>query len=419
MKAIGIIAEYNPFHNGHAYQYHEAKVQTNASHIVVAMSGNFLQRGIPSIVDKYTRAQMALSGGASLILELPSLYATASAEYFAKAGVFSLGSTGVVDEICYGVESTNQEMLLDVLAVLLHPDSRYEEMLSSYVKEGLSYPLARQMALSKVLTNHSKEELFAFLSSPNNILGIEYEKAIALWNESHAHQLKGHPIRRIGDGYHETFIHSNYASATAIRNLIVNAPNPTDAALKKQLTDCIPSESLSVFWDFLSRFGRIEPNDFSSSLYSKLLFEKGNGYEGFADCTPSLSNRILSKLSEYCSFEQFATLLKTKDLTYTRICRVLTHILLGYTKADYNLPFPNYLRVLGFRSDAKELLSLIHKKASAPMITKVADANDFLSDSDRTLFQKDLLAADLYRGISDIKSKQSTPDEYRHPLVLL
>ena len=221
MKVVGIITEYNPFHNGHAYQIQEIKKRTGADYVVVAMSGDFVQRGTPAIIDKYARTQMALSCGVNLVIELPTLWATASAEYFAMAGVTLFEKMGCVDILCFGAE-TDDLPLLSVLAEIIaeEPDG-YRELLSVYLKEGLAFPVARGKALCSYLKEQEKsasatqefssknvvlnlDAVSSILSEPNNILAIEYLKALKRRNSS----IQPYLLKREGAGYHDTEFYS-------------------------------------------------------------------------------------------------------------------------------------------------------------------------------------------------------------------
>lgn len=431
MKAAGIIAEYNPLHNGHAYQLAQARKETGADFIVTAMSGDFLQRGAPAVTDKYTRAQMALLAGADLVLEIPALWSVSSAEYYARAGVSCLAATGAVDCVCYGCESIRPRLLAALTAALTGPNPTYHTSLTKYLREGKSYPLARQEALCIALPGFDGEEIRSFLSSPNNILALEYEKAIAGWNKTHAKAVRGHAIQRLGDGYHSPHIQSGYASATAIRQKLFAADGSllTDGSTWETLSGCLPQTSLSLLRNAAERGLLMDTDDFSGALYAALLADRDGGYTRYADATEAISRRIGRHLSEFVSFTQFAGLLKTKELTYTRIMRVLTHIMLGFTQEDMDTAVP-YLRVLGFRKNAAPLLTAIRKKASVPLVTKVADASQTLSKAARSdtapngvhamrILQADIRAADLYRGICSIKSGCSLRNEYNQPLVIV
>lgn len=431
MKAAGIIAEYNPFHNGHAYQLAQVRRETGADCIVIAMSGDFVQRGAPAVTDKYTRAQMALLSGADLVFELPAFWSVSSAQHYARAGVHCLAATGIVDRICYGCESTEPELVSVLCAALCEPTEAYRAQLKTLLRGGKSYPLARQEALCAALPDVDAGSIRTFLSSPNNILALEYEKAIAHWNASHAHTVHGHAIRRVGDGYHSAQPLSRYASATALRRQLLCASADglltADDPVWELLSGYLPQTSLTLLQRAAESSRLMDTDDFSGALYASLLSAGSTGYAHYADATEALSGRIARHLGEFISFTQFAGMLKTREVTHTRILRVLTHILLGFAEEDAPRPCP-FLRLLGFRKSSAPMLHEIRKKASVPLITKVADASRTLSNADmptedRTLalhaLAQDIRAADIYRGIRSVKSGRAQCNEYTQPLVIL
>ena len=411
MRVTGIIAEYNPFHNGHLYQLTQAGKETDADYIIVAMSGNFLQRGVPAILDKHTRAHMALLAGADLVVELPALHATASAEYFAQAGV-SLLAAATADTICYGCENVNKELMQALTDCLLHAPASYDRALTGFLKEGDSYPAARSRALCQLLPEWDSEEIAKFLASPNNILALEYEKAIASCQTS----LTGHPILRKGEGYHSTNTDSVYASATAIRKLLLSGSD-----CFPELEKSLPKTSLTLLREKAKEGLLLDADDFSDALYTRLL-SLPDGYTDFAGCSRGLSDKITNRLNRFTGFQQFAELLKSRDLTYTGICRALLHILLGITKEGctrFSQSNPQYLRVLGFRKSASPLLQAIKKEASVPLVTKVSDASDYLSADAYALLKRDIHAADLYRGIAAVHCGKLLPNEYNRQIPII
>lgn len=419
MKVVGVIAEYNPFHNGHKYQLEELRKRTQADYIIVAMSGDFLQRGVPAIIDKYTRAKMALLEGADLVLEIPALWSTASAEYFASSGVNLLCETGVVDCIGYGVEQNQPKLLAALVKLLTETPEALDEEIVFHQKNGLSYPVARATAITSLFSEYNAAQAEELLQMPNNILAIEYEKALAKWNRLTGRNVTGIPIERIGDGYHDSEIRSEYASATAIRKLLEDNSEVSHA----QLDAVMPQQNSQMLLDAHLKRQTLCANDFSQVLYASLLANQKEGYERFADCSSDLSRKIQNHLSEFISFTQFCSLLKSKDLTYTRISRVLLHIMLGITKEQYEIgsshSFNAYLRVLGFKSEASPLLSEIKKNSAIPLLTKVADAKQIVPTDAFPLFEADLAAADLYRGIAMIKSGQRLSNEFNTEIIKL
>jgi predicted nucleotidyltransferase len=348
-------------------------------------------------------------------LELPVVSATASAEYFANAGIRLLCSTGVVNHIGYGVESLQPELSAALINLLSDAPEAYDREIARHQKNGNSYPVSRENALISLLPEFDAEQIRSFLKQPNNILSLEYEKALAVWNREENRSGAGVPVARIGDGYHDTKASSAYASATAIRRLL----EEDHAKITGQ--NLMPESASALLADNFRQKLTRTTDDFSSVLYAKLLSEQEFGYETYADCSHDLSCKIAKRLPEFVSFEQFCMLLKSRDLTYTRISRVLIHILLNITKEDYARTASRaaYLRVLGFRRDAAPLLSAIKKSSALPLVTKVADAAGILPEDAYALLNKDLYAADLYRGIGQVCSGLTLPNEFTHELVIV
>lgn len=416
MKVAGVITEYNPFHNGHKYQLKQIKRQTSADYIVVVTSGDFVQRGEPAIIDKYERTRMALLSGADLVLELPSVFATASAEFFAHGGVSVLKNTGVVDTLCYGVESVDHELTKLVAGVLKNPPAAYSASLARLIQGGMSFPAARSRALCEYFQDKydsSSEKLDAFIASPNNILAIEYEKALMDCD------ITGFPIQRVGEGYHSTDSASKFSSATAVRGVIstiididkhntITNMQLDNSWISAKFSQLMPSDCDDILVNCILGGHIVFPDDISEMLYYRLLTWKDKGFAQYSDCTKELSAKIVKNIYKYESFTQFCNLLKSKNLTYTRISRVLTHILLGIENNDFNICMDNpYLRILGFKKSSGELMHLLKKRASVPIITKVADAP-------YELISKDIFAADLYGRLC-----HSNYNEFTHGIVII
>ncbi|WP_276948482.1 nucleotidyltransferase [Acetatifactor muris] len=394
MKVNGIIAEYNPFHNGHNYQLKESLRLTGADFTIVVMSGNFVQRGAPALLDKHTRAEMALRCGADLVLELPTLYAVSSAEYFAGGAVTLLDQLGVVTHLCFGSECGRTESLCQIAACLSEEPAEYSAALRHCLKSGLPYPLARARALAEVHTL-LPEAFDSILSSPNNILGIEYIRALLNRKSS----IIPITVKRLGAGYHDKFISGSdcLCSALAIRQTLYNA-SPREPLLH------MPPESEMLLRTWLREYRPVCSDAFSSALYYKLLMEKESGYEKYLDVPSELSNRIRKQLNSFAGYESFCHLLKTKNMTYTRISRCLLHILLDLKKEDMitakALDYVPYARVLGFRRAAEPLLGAVRKCASIPLVTKMADAEKSLSADAYRLLRQDIQAGDFFRCVA-------------------
>lgn len=411
MRVNGIIAEYNPFHSGHEYHLKESRNCTGADYTIVVMSGNFVQRGAPALVEKFYRAEMALRGGADLILELPAIYATASAEYFATGAVTLLDRLGVVTDLCFGSECGDVEILRQIAEILVEEPEVYKTSLKDYLKQGLSYPNARNDALVQNYPHLGQhKEVF---SSPNNILGIEYIKAILRRNST----MSAMTIQRRGAGHHSRFPADNQCSALAIRQALYAG---TDVSFLK---NNMPEQAAEILTAQLSASGPVRSDDFSDLLYYKLIQERDYGFEKYQDVPASLSDRIRSYMDEYRSFDNFCDILKTKDMTYTRISRSLLHILLNIKKFDMDrakiMGIVPYARVLGFRKSASPLLNEIKNHSLLPLVTKAADAEKLLERDAYDMLRQDILTSQIYRGIAARRTGTAPANEISTPLVII
>lgn len=431
MKTIGIIAEYNPFHNGHMYQIKAIRRQTGADNIVTIMSGNFVQRGAPAFTDKYLRTNMALYGGADFVFELPVIYATASAGLFALGGVSMLDSLGFVDNICFGSECDDIDILNMAADITLMEEDGFNTTINDFVKSGVSYPKARYMAVKKHFPKYA-DKICQVLESPNNILAIEYLKALKLLKSN----IKPFVIKRCDSGYNSTdykSITGGFVSASAIRNAFAVEKEPLNA-----VSAFLPESTLKILAQNINRIN-INEDMFSGILYYKLrsilnnnnISETAKKLAGFLDVSDMLANRIINKIDGFNSFTEFIKTLKTKDYTYSRISRSLLHILLDISKDSFNIILPlslknslnscqvtPYTRLLGINKDKSSILRNIH----TTLITKTADAARKLTSPDkrvRQMFEKDIFAADIYRQTAIQNGKTPCPDEYRAGIIIV
>lgn len=378
MNVVGIIAEYNPFHKGHAYQIQKAKEQCGAEFAVVVMNGDFVQRGEPAIFDKYTRTKEALLGGADLIFELPVRFGLSSAGDFAMGGVLALNALPFVTHLCFGTETGDLTPLLQAATFLYDEPDSYRTRVKHFVKQGILYPKARSLALAA--ESGLPTETW---DSPNNILGLEY--CVAL-QKLHS-KIKPFTIRREGQGYHDndTPALSDFPSATFLRKKIRKAGE---------------KENLSL-------------SDFSSLIGYSLLTAKD--LCRIKDITPDLSDRIRNELPKYREINEFVKTIKNPSLTTGRIKRSFFQCLFDIEKEEPVMP---YLRVLGMKKEASSLLSQ-KENASCQILTKLAFDVPKMDDTAKKLFAKDLLASDLYRQVFCHKYNQTLPNEYQHsPIVL-
>lgn len=400
MNITAIISEYNPLHKGHLYHIETARKETDADYMIAIMSGNFVQRGTPAIFDKYIRAEAALKSGIDLVLELPVIYATASAEYFALGGVSLADSLGCVTKISFGSECADADKLMKTAQLLLSEPEELRCSLKEALKKGLSYPAARAKAVEAVCP-----ELTDLLESPNNILGIEYCKAL-LKRKS---KIIPHTISRVGQGYHSDFIDDSFASATGIRKALLNPAASLSETIKTQIA---PSLSAVIDSDQLRL---IDEDDFSMLLRYKLLIENRLHLNEYFGVSGDLSNRIYKHLNDFKNFSSFAELLKTKNLTRTAINRALLHILLDIKASDVQAVTKrgcvDYVRVLGFRKSAAPLLGKISEIPEIPLVTNLSDAP--------VLCDIDIRADKIYQMIVSEKYNASFQNEYQRKMLVI
>lgn len=355
MTVTALITEYNPFHNGHLYHMTEARRLTGADRLIVVMSGDFVQRGAPAILDKFDRAEMALRLGADLVLELPVFYACGSAQYFAEGAVSLLNGLNCVTDLCFGSECGDLAVLSRAAEFLVQEPPHYRASLKQALKEGEPFPKARQRALSSVLP-----EADGFLSSPNNILGLEYLKALQRTGSA----IRPCTIKRIGD-YHGRAAGGAFRSAASIRRLLTEDP-PCFEELD------VPREVQDIL---SSRYGHtfpILPSSFSAMLHYRLLtVSSAKELAGCFDVPDDLARRIFAHRRKFTDLDGFAALIKTRNYTESAVRRALFHILLQLPQKPYPV---SYARILGFREHSCDLLHQIKKQGRLPLLAKPADA---------------------------------------------
>ena len=405
MKIVGLITEYNPFHAGHLYHMQQARELTGADYCVVLMSGSFVQRGEPAIFDKYLRTKTALLAGADLVLEIPAAFSTASAHEFAAYGVALLSAIGV-DAVVFGSECGQIEILKQAAYALNHESAEFQERLRKGLKAGLTYPQARAKALEM------EDTWASVLSSPNNILGIEYLRAA---EDLHS-PMEFYTISRKGSGYHEdTLADANFPSASAIRGIIRKS-----LSKDKDLLDILASHLPAVTHPAYTGAVPVFVDDFSELLNAAVLQLQATF--SIADLSPELAARLAKPPYFPISFEERIQALKTRQLTYTRVSRALLHLVLGMREEDISRwkeeGYALYARILGFRRQSSPLLSCLHKKSSIPLITKMADAAQNLSPSALALLEQEVYASHLYQTVR-MKRSGVFQNEYTEGLVFV
>lgn len=414
-KVLGIIAEYNPFHNGHLYHLDTSKKITGCDNTVAIISGNFTQRGSTSVIDKWSKTKMALQNGVDLVIELPVLYSISSSENFADGAIKILNSLEIIDYLSFGSETPDITVLDSIADILCNEPKDYKKLLTTELDKGLSFPKARENALLDYIKNTNTfendkqdfEEYKKALSSPNNILGIEYLKALKKYNSS----IKPVCISRFATDYNSTDLSKidiatsdcniencnlkTFASATAIRELIKNKDF-------NSIKTVIPENSYSVLMDCINS-GHIVPdlNCFEKELIYTLRKMSIEEISNLPDVSEGLEFSIKKAANSCNTINEFLDIVKSKRYTVTRLQRILLYALLNISKEDMQLSkqveMP-YVRVLGFNDNGKKLISEIATKhPELKIITSVKKFIDTNSDKDlQILFDKDVLATDVY-----------------------
>ncbi len=353
MKSLGIIAEFNPFHQGHRYLIEKAMKDTESDVCIAVMSGNFVQRGTPAVFDKWTRAQTAVKNGVNLVVELPTVFACNSAEYFAEGGVGVLEGFGCIDTLAFGSESGSLERLQKTADFLKEKDVELHQRIAELTRQGISYPKARQTAVLEL----DPEFDDALLKEPNNILAIEYLKKLRT--------MKPYTLKRRGYGYHQ--------SATMIREEMQEENPEKFQRLNRSYWELVGAKILQT-----------------DSKQLEQVFSAGEG----------LGNKLKNEIRYVSSTEQLIERIKSKAYTYSRISRLLTHILLGIDE-NAVVESAKYIRILALDDVGAKFLKEMKKKEcmKIPVLTNI---NKELSEYPhiRTTLEKDILASDMYNIIT-------------------
>ena len=398
MNLLGLIVEYNPFHNCHKYHLEKSKEITNATHTVAIMSGSFLQRGEPALFDKYTRAEMAVKNGVDLVIELPTLYACQSAEIFSHGAVATLNSLNCVNSLCFGSEEGNIDILQTISEILVKEPSDFKTTLKNFLDEGIVFPVARSKALYEYIKNNhllelSEDELQQVLNSSNNILGIEYIKSLIKLNSS----IKPYTITRIASKYNSTDIESNICSATAIRNSL---KDNTDLKL---IENVVPLHTFNeINHKINTNFNPVFDYMFYDLLSSTIIRDVDNLTKYF-EVNEGIENKIYSNVFTSKNLEELINSTKSKRYTMTKIKRTLNNILLGINRDDVikvkDLDRVPYIRILAFNNKGREIIKKIKTSSDIEIITKfskISHVDDPIFD---TLIKYDLKSSNMYNLI--------------------
>lgn len=387
-KVLGIVAEYNPFHNGHLYHLEQAKKITASNYTVAIISGNFTQRGSTSLFDKWSKAKTALQCGVDLAIELPVLYSISSAENFADGAIKILDSLKILDYIAFGAETANVDILNSIADVLLREPKEYKNLLSQELQKGFSFPKARQNALVAYLNDSRKYA--TVLSSPNNILGVEYLKALKKYRS----KISPIAIERYEAGYNDLGYTANIASATAIRNMVKN--NGFEI-----LKNLMPAPSYATLMESIKN-GHLVPDlsVFEKQIIYNLRRMSTSQIAQLPDVSEGLEFALKNTANSCSNLVDFLNIIKSKRYTSTRIQRILLYSLLGITKKDMDLSkkVQPYVRVLGFNERGKFLLSEIAKaNPKLEIVTSVKKFYDATSNKNlKAMIDKDIEATNVY-----------------------
>lgn len=387
-NVLGIIAEYNPFHNGHLYHLNKSMKDTNSSYSIAVMSGNFTQRGSTSLIDKWEKAEMAITNGVDLVIELPVLYATSSAENFADGAIKLLDSLKIVDYISFGSETPNLQVLEHLADILLYEPKEYKALLSIELDKGLSFPKARENALMMYLND--QKNVKNIINAPNNILAIEYLKALKRNNS----KIQPYTIGRFESDYNSKQFRGNIASSTAIRNIVKN--NGFNI-----LPKLLPQSSLAILAKNINE-GHIVPDisAFEREIILNLRKMTLEEIRNLADVAEGLEYSIKDAANSCNNIFDFLNNIKSKRYTSTRLQRILLYSLLGITKKDLEMSkkMSPYIRVLGFNEKGKYLISEIAK--ANPKLNIITSVKKFIdtnkSRNYELMLSKDLWATNAY-----------------------
>ncbi|AOY77357.1 nucleotidyltransferase [Clostridium formicaceticum] len=414
MKVLGLITEYNPFHNGHLYHLNASKELTGCTHAVAIMSGNFLQRGEPALVHKWDRAKMAVQAGVDLVIELPTPYACATAELFAFGSISLLHAMGVVDALCFGSEYGEISLLKVIANVLFLSPPKFKIFLKNHLKKGLSFPSARTKALADYfnldddcnLKTSDLEVIEMIMNSPNNILAIEYMKMLKKLNAS----ILPYTIPRIKAAYHSTKLEGSIVSATAIREHFYRKNH------LQELKGTMPPSSLNILEEaFEKKLAPIFKEDFEKVILTLLRRESKESLSHYFDIREGLENKIF-QCSHHCnSLTNLYHCVKSKRYTQTRFQRICMHVLLNLKKKDI-IDFtssggPQYLRVLALNNKGREILKACKLKATLPIINKI---NQYVPSNEiaKKMLEIDIRATNLYALATNNEDYSTRPLDF-------
>lgn len=409
-NVLGIIAEYNPFHNGHLHHLIESKKITNSDYCIAIVSGNFTQRGEVSIVDKWEKTEMAIANGVDLVIELPTFYAISSAENFAAGAIKILNSLGIVNSLSFGSECNDISVLEDIANVLVSEPAQYKTLLTHELSRGESFPKARENAIMMYLNDIRR---FAnVLSSPNNILGIEYLKALKKQKST----IQPITIKRNSTNYNDSVLPNNsrFASATAIRNL---CQSTSDITLLEKF---VPETTFNILENCIKKGNFVKNlSAFDKEIIYTLRKMSTAEIANLPDVSEGLEFSLKNAANQCNSVVELLSIVKTKRYTQTRLQRILLYAILGITKKDMEMSISTtpYIRILGFNDKGQELISQISKKnRKLEIVSSVKKFMDKCTNKNlKYMMEKDIWATDVYTLGFEYDSKANL--DYTHKLI--
>lgn len=402
MKAVGVVVEYNPFHNGHLYHAKQSKNQSNADVVIAVMSGHFLQRGEPSLVDKWHRTKMALQNGIDLVIELPYVFSTGHATHFAEGSITLLNAIGC-ETFTFGSEEGTIEPFLNTYHLIKAHEEEYNSLIKQFVTTGISYPQSLYMAYEQLRQKVSKATID--LSQPNNILGYHYIEAAKRLNLS----IEASTIQRIQAGYHDSInVNSSIASATGIRKAIF------EEQLLQRVKKFVPSETYLQLENWNNQYNTfIHWESFWPYLRYAILRNTPEQLTQFADVSEGIEHALIKAAKKSDSFFDFMNNVKSKRYTWTRLQRMLTHIYTGITKEQlHQYSKPSYIRLLGMTTTGQAYLSEKKKQFTLPLISRVASVKD-------PMLALDIRATEMYALGVELSTKEKIARDYQTPPIRL
>ncbi|ANQ53079.1 hypothetical protein BG95_00820 [Thermosipho sp. 1063] len=419
MKVLGLIVEHNPFHNGHLYHLNKAKEIVKPDFTIAVMSGNFCQRGEPAIIDKFSRAEIALKNGIDVVFELPVVYALQDAGGFAYGAISLLDKLKTVTDIVFGSESADKQFITEVAKTLSINSKEFDKLLKKELKKGMSFPNARKFALKEFLkkdVNFIKK-----IENSNDILGIEYVKSILKLNSN----IKYNVIKRIGARYNELNLTNKYSSATAIRNAI---------KMDKEFKEFVPDSSYEILkHTFLKGKGPVFLEDMEQFILTFLRLKRREDLKKTYSFNEGLDQRFINAIKNSTTLSEFFDNVKTKRFTYSRIRRAIFHAIFNFEK-EY-IDFSNklgvqYARILGFTRKGQKLLSKIKNVSKIPIISNPSLKDKILKKAlssekfeiNKCLFnwqfEKDILASNIYTMFYPKKTQRKYGVDFRKPIII-